>query len=145
MPVQVKNILQRKGNEVISVSPQETLHETAKVLRENKIGAVLVREGGGKMVGVISERDLVIAIAKHGGNVLDNKVAEFMTEGVYTCSLDDDVKAVMEKMTSRRIRHLPVVDGENIVGIISIGDAVKQRIAETEAEAEALKAYIATG
>ncbi|WP_417320220.1 CBS domain-containing protein [Emcibacter sp.] len=143
--MQVSNILQRKGNEVISVSPRETLHETAKILRENKIGAVIVKEASGKMVGVISERDLVIAIAKHGGDILGSRVSEFMTEGVYTCSLEDDVKTVMEKMTSRRIRHLPVVDGDNIVGIISIGDAVKQRLAETEAEAEALKAYIATG
>ncbi|WP_210414048.1 CBS domain-containing protein [Luteithermobacter gelatinilyticus] len=140
----VRNILQRKGSEVISVAPDISLHEMAKVLRENKIGAVLVLESDKRLVGVISERDLVIAVAKHGGAVLESPVRDFMTEGVYTCSPDDDIKAVLEKMTARRIRHLPVVEDSNIVGIISIGDAVKHRIAETEAEAEALKAYITT-
>lgn len=141
----VKNVLQRKGNEVISVTPEMSLQDTAKVLRENKIGAVLVCRENNSMCGVLSERDIVIAVAKQGGKVLDNKVSEFMTEGVYTCSPEDDMKAVMEQMTTRRIRHLPVVEEGNVVGMISIGDAVKQRMAETEAEAEALKAYITTG
>lgn len=140
----VRNVLQRKGHEVISVSPDNSLLETARVLRENKIGAVLACEQEGRMCGVISERDLVIAIAKHGETILDSKVADFMTQGVYTCSPDDDMKTVMEKMTTRRVRHLPVVDDEKVVGIISIGDVVKQRMAETEAEAEALKSYITT-
>ncbi|MBT5186629.1 MAG: CBS domain-containing protein [Kordiimonadaceae bacterium] len=141
----VKNILLRKGNEVISISPESTMLETAKVLRENKIGAVLACDTGGKMCGVISERDLVIAIAKCGGEVLEKKVGDFMTTGVYTCKAEDSIKKVMEVMTSRRIRHLPVVDDEgNITGMISIGDVVKERMSETEAEAEALKAYIAT-
>lgn len=140
----VKNILSHKGNNVISISPESTMLETAKVLRENKIGAILACDEGGKMCGVISERDLVIGIAKLGGDVLDKKVGDFMTTGVYTCTPDDSIKKVMEVMTSRRIRHLPVVsDQGSIVGMISIGDVVKERISETEAEAEALKAYIA--
>lgn len=141
----VKNILARKGNNVISISPESTMLETAKVLRENKIGAILACDEGGKMCGVISERDLVIAIAKHGGEVLDKKVGDFMTTGVYTCKEEHSIKHVMEVMTSRRIRHLPVVgDDGSIIGMISIGDVVKERMSETEAEAEALKAYIST-
>ena len=141
----VKNILLRKGNEVISISPESTMLETAKVLRENKIGAILACDTDGKMCGVISERDLVIAIAKCGADVLTKKVGDFMTTGVYTCKAEDSIKKVMEVMTSRRIRHLPVIgDDGSIIGMISIGDVVKERMSETEAEAEALKAYIAT-
>ena len=140
----VKNVLQLKGHEIISVSPDNSLLEVAKTLRENKIGAVLVCEDAGRMCGVLSERDIIIAIAKHGSNILSGKVSDFMTEGVYTCSPDDDMKKVMEQMTRRRVRHLPVVDEGNVVGMISIGDVVKQRMAETEAETEALKSYITT-
>lgn len=141
----VKNILARKGSEVVRISPENTLIETARVLRENKIGAILACDSDGKMCGVISERDIVIAIARSGAAVLENKVATCMTTGVYTCRAEDTIKQVMEVMTSRRIRHLPVVgDDDSIVGMISIGDVVKERISETEAEAEALKAYIAT-
>lgn len=141
----VENILKRKGHDVISISPDCTMLETAKVLRENKIGAILVCEEGGKMCGVISERDIVIAIARSGGEILDRKVCDYMTTGVYTCKPADSIKNVMEIMSGRRIRHLPVVGEEGkIVGMVSIGDVVKERINETEAEAEALKAYIAT-
>ena len=140
----VRNVLQHKGHDIISVAPDNSLQEVAKTLRENKIGAVLVCEKAGRMCGVLSERDIIIAIAKHGGVILEGKVAEFMTEGVYTCSLDDEIKTVMEQMTRRRVRHLPVVEDGNVVGMISIGDVVKQRMAETEAESEALKTYIPT-
>ncbi|MCB2092085.1 MAG: CBS domain-containing protein [Alphaproteobacteria bacterium] len=141
----VKNILNRKGHDVISIEPTSTMLETAKVLRENKIGAILVCDKDGKMCGVISERDIVIAIARSGAPILDKAVGDFMTTGVYTCKAEDTIKQVMEVMTSRRIRHLPVVGaGGTIVGMISIGDVVKERMSETEAEAEALKAYIAT-
>lgn len=141
----VKNILARKGNEVVKISPESTLLETTRVLRQNKIGAILACDSDGKMCGVISERDIVLAIARSGGAVLEKQVGDFMTTGVYTCKPEDSIKQVMEVMTSRRIRHLPVVgDDGNIVGMISIGDVVKERMSETEAEAEALKAYIAT-
>ena len=141
----VKNILNRKGHDVVSIEPTSTMLETAKVLRENKIGAILVCDKDGKMCGVISERDIVIAIARSGAPILDKAVGDFMTTGVYTCKAEDTIKQVMEVMTSRRIRHLPVVGaGGTIVGMISIGDVVKERMSETEAEAEALKAYIAT-
>lgn len=116
--------------------------EVARTLRQNKIGAVLVCEAEGRMCGVISERDIIIAIAKHGGDILSGTVSDFMTEGVYTCSLDDDMKKVMAQMTTRRVRHLPVIEDGNVVGVISIGDVVKQRMAETEAESEALMTYI---
>ncbi|MAU40105.1 MAG: inosine-5-monophosphate dehydrogenase [Kordiimonas sp.] len=141
----VSNILQRKGHDVISIKPGVTIQEAARVLRENKIGAIIVCKEDGKMCGVLSERDIIIALAKKGAAVLDHMVSEYMTEGVYTCGPDDDMSSVMSLMTSRRIRHVPVVQDEKVIGIISIGDAVKQRIAETEAEAEALKQYITTG
>ena len=141
----VKNVLQYKGHQIISVAPDNSLLEVAKTLRENKIGAVLVCEGEGRMCGVLSERDIIIAIAKHGGGILTGKVSDFMTEGVYTCSLEDDMKKVMAQMTDKRIRHLPVVDEGKVVGVISIGDVVKQRMAETEAESEAMMTYITTG
>ena len=141
----VKNILARKGSDVVSISPNSTMLELSKVLRENKIGAILACETDGKMCGVVSERDIVIAIARSGAGILDKPVGDYMTTGVYTCTAEDTIKHVMEVMTSRRIRHLPVVgeDG-SIAGMISIGDVVKERMSETEAEAEALKAYIAT-
>ena len=138
----VKNVLQYKGHQIISVSPDNSLMEVAKTLRENKIGAVLVCEGEGAMCGVLSERDIIIAIAKHGGAILSSKVCDFMTEGVYTCALDDDMKSVMEKMTTKRVRHLPVVEEGKVVGVISIGDVVKRRIEESEAESEAMMTYI---
>lgn len=141
----VKNILSRKGNDVVKVSPGNTLLETARVLRENKIGAVLACDDTGKMCGVISERDIVISVARSGAVALERKVDSCMTTGVYTCKENDTIKEVMEVMTSRRIRHLPVVgDDGSIIGMVTIGDVVKERIMETEAEAEALKAYIAT-
>ncbi len=140
----VRNVLQHKGHEIISVSPDNSLQEVAKTLRENKIGAVLVCDDPKRMCGVLSERDIIIAIAKHGASVLEGKVSDFMTEGVYTCALDDDMKTVMEQMTWRRVRHLPVIEEGKVVGVISIGDVVKQRIAETEAESEALMTYITT-
>lgn len=138
----VRNVLQYKGHQIISVSPDNSLMEVAKTLRENKIGAVLVCEEEGHMCGVLSERDIIIAIAKHGGSILKGKVCDFMTEGVYTCSPDDDMKKLMEVMTSKRVRHLPVVEDGNVIGVISIGDVVKRRIAESEAESEALITYI---
>ena len=140
----VKNILQHKGDNVISVTPDQSLEETAKVLRENKIGAVLCCEAGQSMCGVISERDIIIAIAKHGPSVLRKVTSDYMTKGVYTCAPDDNMKEVMEKMTNRRVRHLPVVEDDRVVGVISIGDVVKERLKETEAETEALMTYIAS-
>ncbi|MCC3862587.1 CBS domain-containing protein [Pseudemcibacter aquimaris] len=103
LPVYVKNILSRKGNDVVKVSPENTLLETARVLRENKIGAVLACDTDGKMCGVISERDIVISVARSGAIALERKVDSCMTTGVYTCTENDSIKEVMEVMTSRRI------------------------------------------
>lgn len=141
----VKNILQSKGHDIITVLPSNSLLEVTKTLRENKIGAVLVCESEKRMCGILSERDIIIALAKHGTDVLTGKVGDFMTEGVYTCAPDDDMKTVMEQMTKRRIRHLPVLDEGNVVGVISIGDVVKHRMAETKAESEAMMTYITSG
>ena len=143
--VLVKNILERKGRDVISIKPNLTLEETAKVLRENKIGVVVISDASDKMCGVLSERDIINAIGKKGKAVLSKTASDYMTQGVYTCALTDSIKEVMNTMTERRIRHLPVVEEGNLVGMISIGDVVKERMAETQAEADALKKYITAG
>jgi CBS domain-containing protein len=120
----VKNILDRKGRDIISVKPDLTLEKAAKVLRENKIGVVVVSDKKGKMCGVLSERDIINAVGKKGADVLSCLASQYMTEGVYTCKVNDTIKDVMVTMTERRIRHLPVVESGNIEGMISIGDVV---------------------
>ncbi len=117
----------------------------AELLSKRRIGAVLVKDDDGDLIGIISERDIVIGVAHRGPPALEKPVSDLMTKDVITCSPADQVIDVMGKMTDRRIRHLPVIDDNTVVGVISIGDVVKQRIAESEHEAEALREYIATG
>jgi CBS domain-containing protein len=137
----VRMILQRKGNNVVSVTPDMTLMDAVKVLRQHRIGCVLVMEGGG-IAGVLSERDVVRAIGNDGAAALEHKVSSAMTSPVITCMPDDSVATAMGMMTERRFRHLPVMDGSMLVGMVSIGDLVKQRIDDSEREAAALKDYI---
>jgi CBS domain-containing protein len=110
-----------------------------------RIGAVLVRNADGKIVGIVSERDLIHALATDAAAILHRKVLDLMTGEVVTCQSLDSLQSVMEKMTHGRFRHLPVIDDGELRGIVSIGDVVKLRIAEQLAEADALKAYIASG
>jgi CBS domain-containing protein len=138
-------ILKFKGSEVISVEAEDTVAVAAKKLTTRRIGALLVENGKGDIVGVLSERDVVSGIAQRGAAVLAEPVSTLMTRDVVFCHPSDTIVDVMGKMTDRRIRHLPVIDGDRLLGVISIGDLVKQRIAETEHEAEALREYIATG
>lgn len=140
----VKHILGDKGNEIISVEETDTVIGAIRLLKEKRIGAVLVKSGG-KVAGILSERDIVRALVDEGGGLLQQPVSGLMTRDVVTCGPDEDIAEVMSLMTERRIRHLPVVEEDELVGMISIGDVVKQRIAETEQEANALKEYIATG
>lgn len=137
----VRDVLSDKGNEVFSVSPETSTLEFVQMLVENRIGAALVIENG-KVVGVMSERDIVYCLAKNGADCLTHQVRDLMTEEVHTCSLDTTIAEVMNQMTRRRIRHLPVMDGDKLVGVISIGDVVKYRIAEAEREANELREYI---
>jgi CBS domain-containing protein len=143
----VSDILAQKGGLVFSVSPGTSVADVARQLTTRRIGAVLVLdgEGDGAVLGIVSERDLVRALAAHGGKALELDVRQVMTRGVITCDPDDSIEEVMTVMTRERFRHLPVVRSGELLGLISIGDVVKARIEETRHETEALKAYIIAG
>ena len=141
----VAQILADKGREVVTADPGESVGRIALTLAERRIGAMPVSSQGGALVGIVSERDVVAALAEHGRNVLDRPVGEIMTRRVITCARSDHIDDLMARMTEGRMRHLPVLEGEELVGIVSIGDVVKARMSEIEAEAQALKDYIATG
>lgn len=141
----VETILRKKGDTVISVDPGDAVSAASQLLHENHIGATLVREPNGDIVGIISERDIVRGLARHKNACLDMPVRDLMTSPVISCKPDDSIDKIMQLMTDERIRHLPVMKDGRLLGIISIGDVVKQRIAEIENESEALKQYIATG
>ncbi|WP_174273347.1 CBS domain-containing protein [Sphingomonas bacterium] len=135
-------ILRAKGGDVIHVTADTTVRTLAALLTEKRIGAVPVLDGE-QIVGILSERDIVQALAREGGAVLDWPVARVMTATPITVAADTPLLAGLSLMTRRRIRHLPVVEGGRMIGIVSIGDLVKARIDRIEAEAEALRAYIA--
>lgn len=140
----VARILEEKGTDVFTMPPSTDTMDAVVALREQKIGALVVSSGNGKIDGILSERDVVRALAEHGKSALSKPVSELMTSNVVTCSDRANVPELMELMTKGRFRHLPVeVDGK-LAGIISIGDVVKRRIAEVEAEAEDIKSYIAS-
>ena len=139
----VKLILDHKGHDVATVGPNVTLSEATKILNERKIGAVVVVGMEGRIVGIFTERDLVHAIARQGADALEQPVASVMTANVHRCHEDTTLNELMELMTSRRFRHVPVETDGRLAGIISIGDVVKWRIREIETEAEHIKAYIA--
>ena len=139
----VATILKQKGGKIVSVTPDTTLQETAQVLAEKRIGAALVLSGDGALLGIVSERDIVRGIAAHGAACLTMAVASVMSSPVKTCSASDTVDHLMTQMTTGRFRHVPVVDGSTIMGIVSIGDVVKLKIAETELEVSAIREYIA--
>ena len=141
----VETILKTKGREVVAVKPGESVASAAETLHRRRIGAALVLDEDGAVAGVISERDIVRGLATHGGVVLGMKVAELMTSDVQTCEPGDAVDLIMAIMTERRVRHLPVLRNGKLVGVISIGDVVKHRLAEIENEAQSLREYISTG
>jgi len=138
----VSSILKTKGNRVETTRPEMTVADIVNTLTEKRIGALVVCDPKGKTMGIISERDLVHAMAEHGAAVLSKTVGELMTPDVVSCSPEDDLKHVMEMMTVRRFRHMPVmVDGE-LKGLVSIGDVVKYRLEEQELEVNVLKDYV---
>ncbi len=141
--MQVKHILREKGREVVTIAADATLSEAASLLARKRIGAAVVRDRDGTIAGILSERDIVRAVADASVNALAQSVATRMTRVVTTCREIDTIEELMELMTRRRFRHVPVVEDEQLVGIISIGDVVKTRIAETVREAESLREYIA--
>ena len=143
MTTRVATLLQSKGFDVLTVTPESSVATLVSLLAERRIGAVPVIDGEGHVKGIVSERDVVRALAADSG-VLERKVETLMTREVKTCGLQDAVVELMEVMTRERFRHLPVVEGGKLVGIISIGDVVKQRVAEAQFELEALTSYINT-
>lgn len=140
----VAHILTIKGRSVISAAPTETVQGVADLLAKNRIGAVLVRDKTGGLAGIVSERDIVKALAKDGAKALEKTAADIMTSKVRTCGPSDTEAELMSLMTEHRIRHLPVVEDGNLIGMISIGDVVKLRIESIEREAEEMKSYIAS-
>jgi CBS domain-containing protein len=138
-------ILKDKAAGVISVRPDDGIETVCQKLADKGIGAVMVLRSDGGIAGILSERDIVRGLAMIGTDLLQQSADTIMTRNVMVCSSHDTVEDVMHLMTKRRIRHLPVVDNGKLIGMISIGDVVKRRIAATEMEAEALRQYIATG
>ncbi|HXM00076.1 MAG TPA: CBS domain-containing protein [Rhizomicrobium sp.] len=143
--MQVKHILREKGRDVVTIAADATLSEAARLLARKHIGAVVVRERDGSPMGILSERDVVRAVAEASVAALAQTVSAHMTRAIETCSESDSVEDLMELMTRGRFRHVPVVENDRLAGIVSIGDVVKTRIAESEREASALKQYIAAG
>lgn len=139
----VRAVLDTKGHQVISVSPDAKLSAAVKILSERRIGAVLVMTNQ-RIDGILSERDVVRVLGERGAGVLDEAVRSAMTTKVITCREADTVAAIMEVMTTGKFRHLPVVEDGRLVGLISIGDVVKWRVAEFERDHEALQDYIKT-
>lgn len=139
----VKHILSNKGREVVTITSDATLSEAARELSRHRIGALVVKDEDGAVVGVISERDIVRAVSEASVFALPKPVSAYMARSITTCGECDTVDSLMETMTQGRFRHLPVVEDERLVGIVSIGDVVKTRIAESVEETIALREYIA--
>lgn len=141
----INQLLNAKGRQVFTVTPDDTLSSVAALLYTRKVGAFVVTDRVDRVIGIISERDIIRAIAQSGAESLIQPVNKFMTKDVVSAHLGETVETLLSRMTDRRIRHLPVMEGARLVGIISIGDLVKARIAASEHEAETLKAYITAG
>jgi CBS domain-containing protein len=139
--MKVADILRIKGSVVKTVPPHETALLLSGQLRAEQIGALVVSTDGNSIDGIVSERDLAYGLATHGGRLQTIPVSQLMTKAVIVCSPEDSVTDVMKLMTQRRIRHLPVKDGDQLVGIISIGDVLKHRLSELQVEAEVLRDY----
>ena len=140
----VKRILSEKGSKVVTIAPTASLADAAKVLAERRIGALVVTGAGDRVVGIVSERDIVRILASRGAAGLGISLTDVMTRKVISCEPTATVSAVMEQMTAGKFRHVPVLDGDKLVGIISIGDVVKLRLHEMEREQNALRDYIQT-
>jgi CBS domain-containing protein len=140
----VKAILAAKGGEIVCIEPTADLAAATHLLSANRIGAVLIRGAGGHIAGILSERDIVRALSQHGAAALSLPIGQVMTREVTTCSEEDNIATIMERMTAGKFRHMPVVSKGHLVGLISIGDVVKLRVGEIESESDALRNYIRT-
>ena len=139
----VQTIIRDKGSDVTTCGPTDSLASIATVLSDNKIGAVVIMQGRA-IAGILSERDIVRAVARDGARALERPARDYMTKKVITCAMHETINEVMQKMSGGRFRHLPVVEDGALAGLVSIGDVVKRRIAEVEKEAETIREYIAT-
>ena len=141
----IAEILRAKGDLVFTLGPSDTVAAAARLLHERRVGALVVHQEKDGIAGIVSERDVVRALATDGREALDRAVSNYMSRDVIYAAPTETVDSLLTRMTDRRIRHLPVSDGGRLVGIVSIGDLVKAKIAETLEEAQSLKAYIAAG
>ena len=140
----VETILRNKGNWVATIRPDATIADAVNMLHRERIGAIVVSQDGNSVDGILSERDVVNALADSGGALLSRRVDDIMTRNVITCEPSDTVGGLMAEMTNRRIRHFPVVADGRLCGIVSIGDLVKNRLDEVEFEAQSLRSFIAS-
>ena len=139
--MKVADILSVKGDKVMFVRPSETIDMLAQRLRMERVGAMIVSEDGKKIDGIISERDVTYGVAEHGANLLHLHVADLMSRGVITCSPSDSIAEIARVMTQHRVRHLPVQENGELIGIVSIGDVLKHRLDEMEMEGNVLRDY----
>jgi CBS domain-containing protein len=138
----VATILASKGRDVVTIAPDRSLLEAARLLAERKIGVLVAVQPDGAIAGILSERDIVRAVGLHGASVLEHSVSRHMTERVIGCAESDTAVHVMGMMTSGRFRHMPVIEQGKLAGLISIGDVVKRRLSEMENEQKAMIEYI---
>ncbi len=139
----ISSILRGKPAGVYSVLPTDTVASIAATLAEKRVGALLVLDRAEQQLGIVSERDVVRTLAAEGPRTLEMTAAQLMTRVLHTISPDSEVQSAMEMMTSNRVRHLPVVDGSRLLGMISIGDVVKERLEQQAHEVETLRDYVA--
>jgi CBS domain-containing protein len=140
----VKTILASKGQAVHTIEPTATLATAVRVMTERAIGALVVLGPDHRVIGIVSERDIVRALAERGAGVLSEPLARVMTRRVVTCGQTETVNAIMERMTTGKFRHVPVIEQDELIGIVSIGDVVKHRLRQMEQESAALRDYIQT-
>jgi CBS domain-containing protein len=142
--MKVQDIVATKGGSVLTIDPIATVGSAAKILAQHRIGALVVTGPGQRVVGIVSERDIVHALAARGAAAMDLPLTDIMTRKVATCGAADTIASIMELMTAGKFRHVPVVEQGKLAGIISIGDVVKHRLQEMELEQSALRDYIQT-
>jgi CBS domain-containing protein len=139
----IAGILKNKGGNVLSVTPDATVAEVVQILASRRVGAVLVVDTDNHLKGILSERDVVRSLAEHGAATLDLPASQLMTSDVHTATPQTSIAEAMEMMTDGRFRHVPVVQDDRLVGLVSIGDVVKAKIGEAEHEVDSLRAYVA--
>lgn len=137
--MRVADILKSKGQHVVTIVPEESIRSLSQRLRREHIGAVVVSYDGKTIDGIISERDIAHGVDVHGNALLDKKVGDLMTTAVFTCTRDDTVSQLMKLMTEKRIRHVPVFENDELIGLVSIGDVVKFRLEELQMEANVMR------